>query len=59
MNGVKEERQRERAMKINMQRMSRRTVSKEVEVKQSERKEKFQETMESRKLSILFKGQTR
>lgn len=59
MNGVKEERQRERAMKINMQRMSRRTVSKEVEVKQSERKEKFQETMESRKLSILLKGQTR
>lgn len=35
---------KDRAMKINMQRMSRGRVSKEVEVKPSERKEKFQET---------------
>lgn len=46
---------RDRAMKINMQRMSRGRVGKEVEVKQLERKEKFQETMESRKLPIVLK----
>ena len=49
MNGVKK-RGRDRAIKVSTQRMSRGRASKEAEVRQSERREKFQEMVEARRI---------